>query len=111
MNVSILKPIANHIIENKIQLDLQIWIKTKNIIRINKYIVNNNKKNILQEVSALNTDFSSLKYECIDIEANSKPYNRKQNTVRFTIMDEDKNLINLDLNVLITLMFYKQNNI
>lgn len=87
-----------------------INFQNKDLLRIHSNIVTDLPNNVLQEVSGSSTpDFSSIKYECLDIEANTKPFNIKTNIFRFSILDEDNLAIDISLNVLYTLFFYKRN--
>lgn len=80
------------------------------VIRIHSDMIGNHKDNILQVINANVPDFSSMKYECIDIEANSKPLIKQSNTYRFFIMDEEGRQKDLTLNAFYTIMVYKKND-
>jgi hypothetical protein len=98
---------ANDILTSLYIVNFQL----KDTLRIHSNIVNDQQDNILQEITASTSqDFSSIRYECFDIEANSKPFNIKTNNFNFVILDEEKQRINLSLNVLYHLFFYKKNN-
>ena len=88
-----------------------MYFQSKDFIRIHCDFIDptkNIKENILQEISTQSPDFSTMKYECIDIEANSLPF-KMTNTFHFIIMDEDYKRMNLSLNTLMTLTVYKKN--
>ena len=101
---------TNEFISNQLTSKNIINFQLKDVLRIHSNIVNQDN-NILQELSAIANDFSSIRYECNDILANSKNFNIKTNIFKFNILDEDANSINLSLNVLITLLFYKKNTL
>ena len=82
----------------------------KDILHIHSDIVADNRNNILVIISANSPDFSSMKYQCLDIEANSKPFVSRSNTFRFTVMDEEHRPITLSLNILMTILVYQTND-
>lgn len=83
----------------------------KDTLHIHSDMCSNGSDNILQVVSASGADFSSLKYLCLDVEANSKPMTKRSNIFRFTILDENHKHVTLALNVLFTIMFYKHSDL
>lgn len=103
------KNTTNDFINNTLTSANVVSFQLQDVLRIHSNIVNDSNNDILQEVSAISNDFGSLKYECSDIEANSKPFSIKTNTFSFKILDEEEQPINLSLNVLITLLFYRKN--
>lgn len=85
--------------------------QVKSTLNIHSNMVGGLQSDIIQEISTTGSDFIQLKYECFDYEANSLPFIRNGNRYRFTMLDEDHNPIDLTLNVLITVMVYKRNDI
>ena len=103
---------TNSFINNSLKSKNIVNFQLKDTLRIHSNIVTDLSDNILQEVTSSTTgDFSSIRYKCLDIEAHSKPFNIKINTFKFKVLDEDGLPINLSLNVLFTLMFYKKNSL
>lgn len=101
---------TNSFVSNTLTSSNVVNFQLKDTLRIHSNIVTDSSDDILQEVTASsNADFSSIRYECLDIEANSKPFNIKTNNFRFVVLDEDKNTVNLSLNCLYTLIFYLKN--
>jgi hypothetical protein len=85
--------------------------QVKSTLRIHSNMVSGGTNNILQEINTSGYDFSTMTYECQDVEANSRLFVRNGNSYRFFILDEDDQSINLSLNVLITVVVYKRNDI
>jgi hypothetical protein len=85
--------------------------QVKSTLRIHSNMVSSGTNNILQEINTSGYDFSTMTYECQDIEANSRVFVRNGNSQRYFILDEDAETINLSLNVLITILVYKRNDI
>jgi hypothetical protein len=85
--------------------------QVKNMLRIHSNVCQNENDNILQEIVTTGSDFQSLKYQCVDIMAECKPFVNKNNIYKFEILDEDGLHVDLSLNVTITLMFFKKNTI
>lgn len=83
----------------------------KDTLHIHSDACYNGKDNILQVVSASGADFSSLKYVCLDVEANSKNIVKNTNTFRFMIVDEEHRPVTLTLNVIFTIMLYKHSDL
>jgi hypothetical protein len=85
--------------------------QVKSTLNIHSNMVTNKNNNVLQEISTSGSDFVILKYECEDYEANGHDFHNSGNNYHFIVLDEDHNPVNLTLNVLITLMFYKKNDL
>lgn len=102
---------TNTFVADTITSTNMVYFQLLDVIRIHSDL-SHKGGNILQEISAISPDFSTLKYNCIDIDANSKNFTlTEQNIFEFTCLDEEYRRINLTLNVLITLMFYKKNTL
>ena len=50
----------------------------RDVIHIHCDMIGDDKSNILQTLSAKGSDFSSINYQCTDIDANSKKVVKKQ---------------------------------
>lgn len=83
----------------------------KDVLHIHSDMVTDHQSNVLQTVSANGSDFSSIKYKCEDIDANSKVITNRSNTFRFIVMDENYRPVKLSLSIGFTLMLYKENDI
>lgn len=103
---------TNTFTSNTLTSTTLVNFQLKDTLRIHSNIVTDSNTDILQEVTASsNSDFSSIRYECLDIQANSKPFNIKTNTFRFRVLDEDERVVNLSSNILLTLLFYRKNTV
>lgn len=80
----------------------------KDVLHIHSDMIADHQSNRMLTVSANGSDFSSIKYQCTDIEAYSKPITKRSNSFQFMIMDEQHKPLKLSLNVSFTLMLYKE---
>jgi hypothetical protein len=85
--------------------------QVKSTLNIHSDLVSNDINNVLQEINTSGSDFVILKYECVDYEANAHDFRMNGNRCHIVVLDEDHLAVNLTLNVLITLMFYKKNDL
>jgi hypothetical protein len=85
-------------------------MQLKDLLYIHSNAVGNTKDNILETVPGSGSDFSTLRYTCFDVEARAKKLTNKTTSYHFEVLDDDGNPVNLSLNILMTLMFFKKND-
>jgi hypothetical protein len=87
-----------------------INLQRESTLFIHSNIVANPTDNILQEIYSNDTsEFSPISYQCLNVEASSKPLSNIPSSANFYLTDEAGTPINLNgQNMLITLMLYKK---
>lgn len=90
-----------------------IKMQSEDTVYIHSDMCTNGTDNVLQEIFSNAPDFSSIKYQCVNVEAYSKNITTQNNNVyRFIITDEDGRTLNLNgLNVVFVLCVYKNDDI
>jgi hypothetical protein len=91
-----------------------INLQRESTLYLHSDIVNNGNDSILQEVFATTTsDYSSIVFQQMDVEAYSKDITTNTNNVyRFYLSDENDKAIDLNgLNMVFTIVLYQKNNI
>ena len=105
---------TNTFVANSITSTHVVKMQVKDTLFIHSDISSNGRDDILQEIfGAPSPDFSSIKYECVDVEAYSKDLTtQNHNIYNFFLTDEDGILMNLNgLNMVITLCVYKRDSL
>lgn len=91
-----------------------IKMQVEDTLYLHSDISSNGKDDILNEIFINNSpDYSSIKYQCPDVEAYSKELQtNSSNTYSFWLTNEDNIMMDLNgLNIVLTLMVYKKENI
>lgn len=103
---------VNTFIADTITSSTVVRFQKNKIVYIKSDIVNQ-KDGILQEVYSHNTtDYSYIIYQCTNVELNSRKINNhSNNTYKFTLVDNDDLIVNLNgINIVFTICLYKKNN-
>ncbi len=91
-----------------------IKMQVEDTLYLHSDIGTNGKDDILNEIFiGSSPDYSSIKYQCIDVDAYSKELQtNNSNTYKFWLTNEDDILMDLNgLNIVLTLLVYKKENI
>ena len=91
-----------------------IKLQSEDRLLLSSSLVNNGRDSILASInSTTSINYSSIDYECPDCQFNSHLLSSdRQNTVSFTLTDENFELINLNnLNINLSILFYKADDI
>lgn len=90
-----------------------IKLQSEDRLLLSSSLVNNGRDSILASInSTTSINYSSINYECPDCQFYSHLISEKQNTVSFTLSDENFEVISLNgLNMNLSLCFYKKDDI
>lgn len=105
---------TNTFINNTLTSKNVIKLQVEDTLYLHSDIASNGKDDVLNEIFvAGNADYSSIKYQCPDVDAYSKELQTNtSNVYNFWITNEDSQMVDLNgLNVVLTIMLYKKENI